>query len=307
MSFDSATTNVSVSDLYELMVNGINRIESEIKSVKDFLTYKVEQQEIAVLKLQEDYANLSKLLESLKSDKKKNNLMIFGLQQTSESLIDNVVNLINKKVGVEIEKRDINNIFRVGKNRSDKRPVLVQFVTYVKKREVLLSAKNLKGTGIFINNDLSPQEREKQKVLRSHYHLARSMHHNVRITDNSLIVNGDVFTAEQLAEQPSQEAFNLSKDTVDIVNKQEVRHDIRDNLSELPATIDFSGVKKADLPVSKNFAKTISSDVPQRGKTSTPKSLVTTVTSDTVKPKPAAPKTKKVLRSNSQSSTKSDR
>ncbi|KAH3801752.1 hypothetical protein DPMN_155413 [Dreissena polymorpha] len=64
--------------------------------------------------------------------------------------------MLNQKLGTHIETRDIDVAHRLGKYARHKcRPVIVKFVRRQTKIEIMKRAKLLKGTDIFINEDLT--------------------------------------------------------------------------------------------------------------------------------------------------------
>ena len=64
--------------------------------------------------------------------------------------------LLSSKLGIRVEKNDIDVAHRLGKFTQDKtRPVIVKFVRRQTKSDVMRNAKLLKDTGIFLNEDLT--------------------------------------------------------------------------------------------------------------------------------------------------------
>ncbi|KAJ8937928.1 hypothetical protein NQ318_005535 [Aromia moschata] len=88
---------------------------------------------------------------------KRNSLRFNGIaEEEKEKLLDVIVNLVNDKLKVTCSGRDINCVLRLGKPTPSKpRSVIVNFVTYIKRNEVYYSRKLLKGSGIFVFEDLT--------------------------------------------------------------------------------------------------------------------------------------------------------
>ena len=84
-------------------------------------------------------------------------------QESSQVLIDTVVNLCTVKLGVQVEARDISNVHRLKGGKNDKyRPVIVRFVARRVRNAVYAAKKSLKGsdqgaTGIFISEHLTKE------------------------------------------------------------------------------------------------------------------------------------------------------
>ncbi|XP_075970122.1 uncharacterized protein LOC142987659 [Anticarsia gemmatalis] len=120
--------------------------------------------------LKEKVISLEKEIEYMKRDKKKNNIIIFGLQEEEESttgLIEVVKNIFNKDLNINIGDFEINQIFRIGKKSPGRkpRPVLLSLVNSWKKTEILRVRKNLKD--IYITEDYSKEVLEKRKMLQT--------------------------------------------------------------------------------------------------------------------------------------------
>lgn len=120
--------------------------------------------------LKEKILSLEKEVDYLKRDKKQNNVIIFGLGEEEEStsgLIQVVKEIFNKDLHINIGDFEINKIYRIGKKSSDgkPRPILLSFVNFWKKNEVMKVRKNLKD--IYITEDYSKEVLEKRKMLQT--------------------------------------------------------------------------------------------------------------------------------------------
>jgi hypothetical protein len=83
------------------------------------------------------------------------------------AVADETVLMLNQKLGTHIETRDIDVAHRLGKYAQHKcRPVIVKFVRRQTKIEIMKRAKLLKGTGIYINEDLTKINAEVLASLR---------------------------------------------------------------------------------------------------------------------------------------------
>lgn len=147
-------------ELKESITNSImEKMEEKIKPI-------VEENKNLKIKL----VNLEKEMEYLKRDKKRNNIIIFGLKEEEEStsgLLLEANNIFNKDLNINIEVFEINNIHRIGKKSPDgkPRPVLLSFVNSWMKNEVMKNRKNLKE--IYITEDYSKEVLEKRKMLQT--------------------------------------------------------------------------------------------------------------------------------------------
>ncbi|KOB64508.1 Endonuclease-reverse transcriptase [Operophtera brumata] len=97
-------------------------------------------------KLKHKVELLEKKEEILEREKKKNNLMIFGLEETERSsfaLVEAVVQEINN-LGVKLEIQEINKVQRVGQKQENgrARPITLTLTNSWKRIEILKNKKN---------------------------------------------------------------------------------------------------------------------------------------------------------------------
>lgn len=104
---------------------------------------------------------------------RRNNLQIFGLaeepRETWEKTAEEVSKLLERKL--QLPRMEIERAHRIGQQREQQdRPVIVRFSRFADREAVLRNCSKLRGTNIFINEDLSPSsqaiKREKMPLLR---------------------------------------------------------------------------------------------------------------------------------------------
>lgn len=107
-----------------------------------------------------DISQLNKKVDALEQASKNNTLRICGLNEEEDecSVVDHVANFFSEKLGVTCRAEDFISIYRINKidSKKDKpRIVLVKFANLVKRKEVFLARKLLKGGSVFIFEDLT--------------------------------------------------------------------------------------------------------------------------------------------------------
>lgn len=102
-----------------------------------------------------------------------------------------------------IRSEDINNLYRIG--RSTNSPVLIEFISYLKKTFVFKNASKLKGSNISIFHYLCPEDREEHKILRIHLKIAKEKNLQAKIKGNRLEINGESYTVEKLEKEEDEE------------------------------------------------------------------------------------------------------
>lgn len=97
-----------------------------------------------------------KRMDDIEYNFKKNRIRLMGVKEMdNENLLSIFINLLNNNLKIKCSFLEINNIYRVGKLQKDyTRTIIVEFVSCIKRNEVFNSRRCLKGTGIFINEDL---------------------------------------------------------------------------------------------------------------------------------------------------------
>ncbi|KAH3771145.1 hypothetical protein DPMN_172447 [Dreissena polymorpha] len=162
----------------KLLGNVIRRIEIlesdvfEHKREIDLLKQEsaAKNKQIEVLKTENETLQRAKNGDSISHDEfannteqysRRNNLRIAGVpedqdRQSSVSVTNKIVSLVNTHLGISIEPHDIDIAHRLGKFSPNKnRPVIVRFVRRQIKIDILRKAKLFKGSGIFVNEDLT--------------------------------------------------------------------------------------------------------------------------------------------------------
>lgn len=134
----------------------------EVFSDEDFLKtfFKTIYDKIAVLEKtintqEEKIKLLENKLDNVQQTTKSNNICIYGIQeQEKEDLQGKVLQIINEKMRIEVQKNDIVKCYRIGINKNKLRPIIVTFENQNKRNLVLRNSKTLKGTKIGISEDL---------------------------------------------------------------------------------------------------------------------------------------------------------
>ena len=91
---------------------------------------------------------------------RRNNVRITGIDdsvaETAEMTTTKVVNLMNDKLSMSVSEHDVDISHRMGKfDQNKKRPIIVKFTRRHVQHDVMKNAKMLRGTGIYINEDLT--------------------------------------------------------------------------------------------------------------------------------------------------------
>ena len=93
--------------------------------------------------------------------------------------------LFNEKLSVRVKFDEARRLGRAKEGTA--RPILVMFVEGSSKVSVMRKSSTLKGTGIFVNNDLTPFQKRNQTFLIARLKKARSEGKSAFITNGKLI------------------------------------------------------------------------------------------------------------------------
>ncbi|KOB76037.1 Endonuclease-reverse transcriptase [Operophtera brumata] len=141
-------------------------------------------------KLKQKVELLEKKVEILEREKKKNNLMIFGLEETERSnfaLVEAVVQEINN-LGVKLEIQEINKVQRVGQKQENgrARPITLTLTNSWKRIEILKNKKN--SNKIYITEDFPKPILEIRRSLQQKLVAERNKGNYAYISYDKLVV-----------------------------------------------------------------------------------------------------------------------
>ena len=87
--------------------------------------------------------------------------------KNAEETMELVVKLFNEKLGVKVEKQDIDVVHRIGRMEEGRyRTIVVRFVRRVVRAKVIEKRRQLKNSGVVIADDLSPNNAWKYRQLK---------------------------------------------------------------------------------------------------------------------------------------------
>ncbi|XP_013145874.1 PREDICTED: uncharacterized protein LOC106109023 [Papilio polytes] len=152
----------------EMQRQTIELRESITNSIMDRMDEKLTPIIAENKKLKQKINTLEKEVEYLKREKKGNNLVIFGIEEGEKSiseLFDNFKKILKDNINIDLQQREINKLYRLGKNKiaHKPRPILCSFINKWKKEEILKNKRNLKE--IHVSEDYTKEVLEKRKAL----------------------------------------------------------------------------------------------------------------------------------------------
>lgn len=197
---------ISLTVLYREIVN----LRQEVAASTAELKQKISDFGSQAIELDKRCARVERAIETIFRCRRQNNIIVFGLDvlalNNQSSLLAYIKEFFQKHLDVTVLDTDLNNIYKIGKQKNI---VKIEFLSYIKKVELLKQSRRLKGTHVYIANDLSPEERDEQRILRDYSKLARDQSVTAFIRGKHLVVDDQRLTAKQL--EAGEGGFVLKK------------------------------------------------------------------------------------------------
>lgn len=147
--------------------------------------------------LKEKIENQEKRLYFIEKQMRKNNIVFFGLEETEISysnLEDIMINFIKEHFSMDLDKRDIQEIKRIGKKGERSRPIVVTFLTFGIKINIFKRKNSLKNTAFYITEDYPQNILEKRKELQEQARIEREKGNSVIIKYDKLLIRDKINT-----------------------------------------------------------------------------------------------------------------
>lgn len=188
---------VTLKHLYEEIVLSKTELKNRIEASETRILLEIESLKSKVRSLEQENKVLRVKVESLDRNNRRNNLLIFGLEKPPQEIsLEFLCNTIQKLINVNIIESDINNYYGLG--RTSKSPLKVELVSQLKKQVILRNCNKLKGTKIFIVNDLTEKQREEFKALNTYKSIYKETTDKCFIKRNKLYIGNIGYTIEDL-------------------------------------------------------------------------------------------------------------
>lgn len=166
--------------------------------------------------LERKVGHLKKRCVTLERRLRKNNIVLFGLNIDKENIVAGTIEQLNNLFELNITVADINNIYKIG--GSEKPPVVVEFISFLKKQEIFKNPeklKSLRSKNVSVSNDLCYEDRLEQETLRRHCKLAREKELQAKIRGHRLEIEGKFYTASELEQLDYETVSSESEEEQD--------------------------------------------------------------------------------------------
>lgn len=174
------------------MMEMLKNNTDEIKALREDVKRKEEQWNKEKQQLEEKIGKLEERLEEHDKRARKLNVLIKGAGKESLEGCNEVEEWFKKKLGIEVKTRTVADISKE-KNRET---LLVEIANWEMKMSIMKNKSKIKGTKIFIDNDLTKEERIMAACIRKMAKEERSQGKEVKVEYKKLQVDGQLFVWE---------------------------------------------------------------------------------------------------------------
>lgn len=166
--------------MYELvgMKTSLQSVETKLKAVEEKcsgmadevekVSKEVEVVKVANVKIEGRLEAMDEKIDYLENQSRRNNLVFRGIWpkigETWEKCKEEVIELVNTKLGITIGKEDIERAHRT-QGKGEPKPIVAKFKSYSVKEQILKNTNKLKDTNWFIMEDFSAKVIKERKVL----------------------------------------------------------------------------------------------------------------------------------------------
>lgn len=167
-------SDFSIKDLYTLLCKEIEKKAGEtVDRISQKLSEEASRLDERVRNLEDENSDLRERNERLDRQLRKNNIVVYGLTIGENNLLSEVAGRLSQLMHVEINCSDISDIYYVSKKAAERSVIVVKFVSFFKKLEVLKNLRQLKGSSVSISQDLTSKQRVVNAPLVRHLRAAR--------------------------------------------------------------------------------------------------------------------------------------
>lgn len=178
-----AELKADIKEVKDEVKNGQN----EVKRLREEIKTKEEKWDKEKQKLEERIEKLENNIEKQEKEKRKNNLIMTGLNETAtdrESLKNIVERFLKNKLDIDTK---IKTVQKIGQDK-----LIIEMDNWDEKMQVLKNKKKLvkdKEHKIYLDSDLTYNERKIQKKIRDYARIEKSNGANVKIRYQKLQIN----------------------------------------------------------------------------------------------------------------------
>lgn len=210
----------------------LTQIVQELKQIRvDFNSEQQETRKLIEEKFnndQEEKAEINRKLEKqegrikyIEQGARRRNLIVYGIGESENEnfneLKGKVDHLLNTTMGLDVKREEIDEFFRLGKKTEGRRdrPIIVKMISNWRKIDIMKNRGKLKGTKIFIENDLNEEEKAEKKNLIAEMREMKSKGQAAYIRGKTLVIASSRSTNQEREEDAPLEMQNTGTPSED--------------------------------------------------------------------------------------------
>ena len=185
--FDIMSTS-RLEKMIEELIKKVDENTEETRKLREDSKEKEQKWNKERQEMGDKITKLEKRLEGLDRERRRNNVIIKGIDLDGHNLSETVSKLIKEKLNVETQVKSA-----VLMDRTDTKVIIVQLRDFQEKMKVMKNKYKLKGLNIYMEDDLTPAERQTQYEIRKKAKEIGNMGKAVKIGYRKLIVDGEIY------------------------------------------------------------------------------------------------------------------
>ena len=178
-----------MKDIKETMEKGFRDNNAEIIKLRAEIKENEQQWKKDKKELEDKINKLENRIKQKERDDRRNNIVIKGIKVKGENIEAEVERMIKETVGVEIKVREA---YKIAENQ-DRDIVLAKLEKSRHKNMVMRNKAKLRGTDWYVENDLSKEEQEIQRVIVKRAKEERNKGARTTIGYRKLIIDGEKY------------------------------------------------------------------------------------------------------------------
>lgn len=167
------------------MAKNTAELREEIKEIRKEMNKKEQKWEEEKKELVSRIEKLEERAQKEERCKRRNNIVITGLTTTRGKEKEAIEDLITAKLKVQAK---ITNAYQIGKEQQS-HVIIAEVESWERKQEIMANKMKLRNTRIYINNDLTTEERRIQKEIRSIAREEKAKGNKVKTGYQKIILN----------------------------------------------------------------------------------------------------------------------
>jgi ribA/ribD-fused uncharacterized protein len=198
----------------------VAELKQELESMKKIIK-KQDHLEAEMALIKRENRELKEKLNDMENYSRRENMEIIGVAETKdESVRDICRDLFKEKLGIQREV-DIVRCHRLGqRERANQKPrkILVRFGKFPDKEEIMKKKRLLKGSGIFLSDNLSIESQTKQTALVPVLKKVQEVEPKAHFRGDKIFLRGRLYSEKNIHDLPidPHQACTKSKDGVTV-------------------------------------------------------------------------------------------